>query len=76
MADPTDRNTLNAPGKYYNDQTCCDCGLCPDLAPRIFRRDDEGGYSYVWQQPLTPEDIAAAEEAIESCPTESIGRDG
>jgi ferredoxin len=76
MADRTDKNPLNAPGKYYNDHTCIDCGLCPDLAPGVFRRDDAEGYSYVWQQPVTAADIAAAAEALSSCPTESIGQDG
>jgi ferredoxin len=40
------------------------------------RRDEETGNSYVFHQPTTPEQIAAAEEARQSCPTESIGNDG
>ncbi len=50
-----------------------DCGLCPEIAPSIFKRNDEGGYSYVYHQPQTAEEWAKAREAIESCPTESIG---
>jgi len=76
MANPQDKVPENVPGPYYNDNTCIDCGLCPEIAPQIFRRQDDNGYSYVWRQPATPEEIALAEEARESCPTESIGNDG
>ncbi len=76
MANPKDKAPENVPGPYYNDTTCIDCGLCPDLAPQIFRRQDDGGYAYVYRQPVTPEEIALAEEALQSCPTESIGNDG
>ena len=76
MANPHDKVPENVPGPYYNDNTCIDCGLCPEIAPHIFRRQDDGGYSYVHRQPVTKEEIALAEEARESCPTESIGNDG
>ena len=76
MANPHDKVPENVPGLYYNDNTCIDCGLCPEIAPNIFRRQDDGGYSYVHRQPVTPEEITLAEEARESCPTESIGNDG
>ena len=76
MANPQDKSPENVPGPYYNDSTCLDCGLCPNLAPQIFRRQDEGGYTYVYHQPVTPEEIALAEEALQCCPTESIGNDG
>lgn len=76
MADRTDKNPLNVPGSYYNDLTCIDCDLCREIAPHVFTRDDEEGLSYVWKQPVTPEEFAAAEEARRSCPTETIGNDG
>ncbi len=76
MADRTDKNPLNVPGKYYNDLSCMDCGLCPEIAPQTFTRDDDEGLPYVWKQPVTPEEIAAAEEARQGCPTETIGDDG
>jgi len=76
MADRNDKNPLNVPGKYYNDLTCIDCDLCREIAPRVFTRDDDEGLSYVWKQPVTSEEIAAAEEARRSCPTETIGDDG
>jgi ferredoxin len=66
----------NVPGPFYVDLSCTDCGLCPEIAPSVFRRADEEGQSFVWQQPMSPEAVAQAEEAMNSCPTESIGQDG
>jgi ferredoxin len=71
-----DRLTQNASGRYYVDSTCVDCDLCRSTAPDFFTRDDESGFSFVYRQPTTAAQIALAEEAIESCPSESIGRDG
>jgi ferredoxin len=76
MANLSDRYFLNVPGMFYNDESCIDCGLCPAMAPGIFRRDDAGGQSYVWHQPQTPEELTLAKEAAAGCPTESIGTDG
>lgn len=76
MADNTDKNPKNIPGKYYNDLTCIDCDQCRDIAPEFFIRDDEEGITYVHKQPTTPAEIALAEEALNSCPTETIGNDG
>jgi ferredoxin len=76
MADKNLKNPENAPGRYYADKTCIDCDLCRNIAPKTFRRSDEGGYTYVYRQPQTAEEIAKAEEARESCPTETIGNNG
>jgi len=76
MPNPKDTVPVNVPGPYYNDTSCIDCGLCPEIAPLTFKRDDDSGYSYVFRQPTTAEEIAQAEDAKESCPTESIGNDG
>jgi ferredoxin len=76
MADPTEKQRLNAPGPFYNDISCIDCDLCREIAPAFFRRDDEEGQSHVWKQPASAEELALAREALESCPTNSIGCDG
>lgn len=76
MADRTDKNPLNVPGKFYNDLSCIDCDHCREIAPQFFTRDDDEGLSYVWKQPVTPDEIAAADEARQGCPTETIGDDG
>lgn len=73
MADPNSKTDRNVAGKYYVDTSCIDCDLCRQTAPSLITRDDESGNSYFFRQPKTPEEIAAAEEAIQSCPTESIG---
>lgn len=76
MADPNNKNSGNVPGIYYVDDTCIDCDLCRETAPTVFRRNDEGAFSYVHRQPVTAEEVALAEQALEQCPTETIGRDG
>jgi ferredoxin len=76
MANPADRLIQNAAGKYFVDGTCIDCNLCREIAPAVFGRDDEIGFSIVQRQPLSPDEIALAEEARESCPVDAIGNNG
>jgi ferredoxin len=76
MANKTNKNQGNAPGAFYVDSTCIDCDLCRETAPGTFRRNDDIGFSIAYQQPVTPEDIAEASEAMIGCPTGSIGDDG
>ena len=76
MADRNQKLPENVPGLYYVDNTCIDCDMCRSTAPRVFARHDEGGYSYVHRQPVTPEELAEAELARQECPTDTIGNDG
>ena len=76
MADPDNKHPLNHRGAYYNDDTCIDCDLCREMAPQFFRRDDASGATFVWRQPDGAEEIALAAEALNACPTESIGDNG
>lgn len=76
MPDPTDKNPLNVPGRYYNDLSCIDCDLCQGIAPETFKRDDDEGLFFVWRQPVTPDEVSKAEEARVACPMEAIGNDG
>lgn len=76
MADRTDKNPLNVPGNYCNDLACIDCDLCREIAPQTFTCDDDEGLSHVWKQPVTAEEITAAEEARKGCPSQTIGDDG
>ena len=73
MAQRTDRLPQNVAGSYYVDSTCVDCDLCRNTAPDFFRRDEETGFSFVYRQPATLEEIKLAEEAKQGCPTDSIG---
>ena len=76
MADPNDRVPENTPGAYYVDTNCIDCDVCRDTASSNFTRNDRGGYSFVFKQPQTPEELALCEEALMACPVEAIGNDG
>ena len=76
MAVFAERYPQNVPGKYYVTDQCTDCDLCRECAPNNIRRNDEGGHSYVFRQPTTPEEIAGCEEGVQGCPTEAVGNDG
>ncbi len=75
MATLLDRVPQNCAGKYYVDTSCIDCDQCRALAPKFFGRTEEG-MSYLLKQPVTPEEIASVEEAMDACATTSIGGDG
>src|SRR5881296_907438 len=66
----------NVPGGFYVDDQCIDCDLCRETAPDNFTRNEDGGYSYVFKQPTTPEEETLCKEAKEGCPVEAIGEDG
>ena len=66
----------NIPGKFYVDDQCIDCDLCRETAPDNFTRNEDGGYSYVFKQPTSPEEETLCKEAQEGCPVEAIGSDG
>ena len=76
MADLVNRYEDNTPGKFYVDNQCIDCDLCRETAPVNFRRNDDGGYSYVYKQPTSSDEEAQCKEAMEGCPVEAIGSDG
>ncbi len=76
MADRDNKNSENKSGKFFVDDQCIDCDLCRETAPANFTRQDDAGYSYVFKQPETAEEVAACEEAMQGCPVEAIGNDG
>lgn len=76
MADKADKWPENVPGKFYVDEQCIDCDLCRETAPDFFTRNDDGGYSFVFKQPVTAADKDLCLEAMEGCPVEAIGDDG
>ncbi|TDU81867.1 ferredoxin [Prosthecobacter fusiformis] len=73
MADITDKIPQNTEGRFYVDSTCIDCDQCRSTAPEFFKRDDDEATSYVWRQPVTEDEINLCIEAMEGCPSESIG---
>ena len=76
MADAANKYSENIAGKYYVDNQCIDCDLCRETAPDNFKRNEDGGYSFVYKQPASPEEEARCKEAKEGCPVEAIGDNG
>jgi ferredoxin len=76
MADAANKYPESVAGKYYVDNQCIDCDLCRETAPDNFKRNDDGGYSFVYKQPATPDEEARCKEAKEGCPVEAIGDNG
>lgn len=65
------RLPTNAPGDLFVDSTCIDCDACRIFAPAIFA--DAGGQSSVQRQPESEDEWLAAQKALVTCPTASIG---
>ncbi|MES2310447.1 MAG: ferredoxin [Verrucomicrobiota bacterium] len=76
MADKANRYGENVTGRFFVDNNCIDCDLCRETAPSNFTRQDDGGYSFVYKQPSTPEEEELCKQAMEGCPVEAIGNDG
>jgi ferredoxin len=76
MADIANKYPDSVAGKYYVDNQCIDCDLCRETAPANFTRNEDGGYSFVYKQPSSPEEEAQCKEAKEGCPVEAIGDNG
>ena len=71
MARAALRIAENVPGDFFVDSTCIDCDACRLIAPAVFH--DIGDQSAVYHQPETEEELLAAQRALISCPTASIG---
>jgi ferredoxin len=76
MAEIQNRYSDNITGKFYVDSECIDCDLCRETAPENFTRNEDGGYSFVFKQPISPEEETQCREAMEGCPVCAIGDDG
>lgn len=61
----------NVPGDFFVDSSCIDCDACRQIAPQIFH--DAGNQSAVHHQPSNEDELLAAQKALVSCPTASIG---
>jgi ferredoxin len=76
MADKASKQPLNVPGSWYVDTTCTMCRTCLEEAPNLLKTNDDETAVYFSKQPETPEETAAAQRAMEVCPTLAIGNDG
>ena len=76
MADKETRFPDNAEGAYYVDDQCIACDACVVEAPDFFVMNDDDGHAYIVKQPTTDSEKEDCENALASCPVESIGNDG
>jgi glyoxylase-like metal-dependent hydrolase (beta-lactamase superfamily II) len=64
------RNPDSAPGDWYIDTACIDCGASRHVAPDLIV--ERNGKSVFVRQPNTPEQRLAAWRAVLVCPTASV----
>ena len=71
MADNRKRLASNVGNNFFVDSTCINCDTCRQLAPTTFLEQDD--LSSVYRQPVRPEELQAAYQALVACPVGSIG---
>jgi ferredoxin len=76
MADKLSKQSENAPGPWYVDTNCALCRLCLEEAPALLAYNRDESAVHFSKQPETPEEMAAAQGALDACPTLAIGNDG
>jgi ferredoxin len=76
MADKASKQPENVPGPWYVDTTCTPCRVCLDEAPNLLKYNDDETAVFFFKQPENDEETAAAQRAMEVCPTLAIGNDG
>src|SRR5262245_47536908 len=64
------RHPRNAPGDWYVDDRCIDCGAARDVAPGLIV--EGGGQSVFARQPQTDDELMMAWRARLLCPTASV----
>ena len=70
MTNNRDRHADNAPGDWYVDTDCIDCGASCNVAPGLVVRS--GGQAVFARQPLGESEEEAAWRAAIVCPTASV----
>jgi len=73
MARRTEAHSDNAPGAFFVDRTCIDCGTCYQFAPETFQ--DGGDHARIHAQPGNADERLRASMALVACPVGSIGTD-
>src|SRR5438132_3390584 len=71
MANPNRAYPENVAGNFFVDDTCIDCDLCRQIAPSVFKEEED--HSSVYHQPGTAAEAQRAAMALVACPTGSIG---
>lgn len=54
-----------------NKDLCIECGLCMGTAPDVFDFDDDGKAKVI-ADPVPADSEAAANDAVDGCPTSAI----
>jgi ferredoxin len=82
MSNPKLKHKKNVPGAWYctdpddeRGEGCIACNVCYTGAPEFFAEDDDGN-AYVKKQPTTPDEVALCQDQLDSCPVNSIGKNG
>ena len=70
---PTGEVRKGLPRFFVLARACIACRVCVDQAPRLFRVTSKA-VAVTRRQPRSRREQAAAEEALELCPTGAIGR--
>jgi ferredoxin len=75
MADKTRILKENVPGKWYVDDSCTPCHVCLEEAPKLLKYNEDQTYVYFFKQPETPEELDAAQRALEQVrqPAAAVG---
>ncbi|MBV9126487.1 MAG: ferredoxin, partial [Verrucomicrobia bacterium] len=63
------------------DETCTPCHVCldeagPKTATPLMQYNADESKVYFFKQPENPDEEAAAQRALEICPTQAVGSDG
>jgi ferredoxin len=70
------RISENVAGRFYVDNRCINCSLCPEIAPNVFATNHDKGYEYVKQQPQSRQENRQVAEAMDLCPANAIQDNG
>ena len=71
MAKPELSLQENAPGPFFVDSSCINCGVSRHYAPALF--GDTGDHAYVMRQPRDTAETLQAGRALLACPVAAIG---
>jgi ferredoxin len=76
VADKLIKQPENVPGEWYVDTSCALCRLCLEEGPNLITYNLHETGVHFFKQPETPQEINAAQRAMDVCPTLAIGNDG
>ena len=72
-----ERTPLNAPGPFFTEKDCCIACRVPEAeAPDLMAFDAEGGSCYFRRQPVTPDEVQRAINAVAVSCCDAVQYDG